>query len=166
MQGIKSTKMDMCSICAECCTYGAVNAVHVRAALCAQHVQASAIPHILQHVCYLCTQHVLLAHMHAIGMLHKCFLHVHMIQRAAYMSLAHMQATSVPHMWSLHICILLQSCTYAYYYSAPYMPLIHMQATGVAHTVAVKIKCRFSHRRTTVLLSNRRRSSPVVLLYF
>ena len=33
-------------------------------------------------------------------------------------------------------------------------------------TVKVKIKCRFSHRRTIVLLSNRRRSSPVVLLYF
>ena len=33
-------------------------------------------------------------------------------------------------------------------------------------TVEVKITCRFSHRRTIVLLSNRHRSSPVVLLCF
>ena len=36
----------------------------------------------------------------------------------------------------------------------------------VRHTVEVKITCRFSHRRTIVLLSNRRRSSPVVCFAF
>ena len=105
-----------------------------------------------QHVCYLCMQHVLLAHMHATGMLHKFFLHVCMLQRAAYMLLTHMQATSVPHMCSLHTCMLLQccihaalhtcnllvflicaACIHACYYSAAYMPLTHMQPTSVPH---------------------------------
>ena len=87
-------------------------------------------------VCYLCTRHVLLAHMHSTGILHKCLLHVCVLQRAAYMPLTHMQATvflicaytllthmqatSVPHICSLHTCMLLPCCIHAAYTHASY----------------------------------------------
>ena len=87
-----------------------------------------------QHVCYLCTQHVLLAHIHATGMLHKCFLHVCMLQRAAYMPLAHMQATSIPHMCSLHTCMLLQCCIHAAYISATLLHILGMYTAYILHT--------------------------------
>ena len=133
--------------CSECCTCASCTYVQNMCKLLPYLIYA-------QHVCYLCTQHVLLAHMHATGMLHKCFLHVCMLQcaaymplthkllvflicaacihacyySAAYMPLTHMQATSVPHMCSLHA-----ACIHACYYSAAYMPLTHMQATSVPH---------------------------------
>ena len=99
--------------CSDCCTCASCTYVQNMCKL---------LPYLIyvQHVCYLCTQHVLLAHMHATGMLHKCFLHVCMLQRAAYMPLAHMQATSVPHMCSLHTCMLLQCCINAAYTHASY----------------------------------------------
>ena len=99
--------------CSECCTCASCTYVQNMCKLLPYLIYA-------QHVCYLCTQHVLLAHMHATGMLHKCFLHVCMLQRAAYMPLAHMQATSVPHMCSLHTCMLLQCCIHAAYTHASY----------------------------------------------
>ena len=103
--------------CSECCT--CVSCTYVQN-------MCKLLPYLIyaQHVCYLCMQHVLLAHMHATGMLHKCFLQVCMLQRAAYMPLTHMQATSVPHMCSLHTCMLLQCCIHAAY---------NMQATSVPH---------------------------------
>ena len=118
--------------CSECCTCASCTYVQNMCKLLPYLIYA-------QHVCYLCTQHVLLAHMHATGMLHKCFLHVCMLHTckllvflicaacihacyysAAYMPLTHMQATSVPHMCSLHTCMLLQCCIHAAYTHASY----------------------------------------------
>ena len=59
--------------------------------------------------------------MHATGMLHKCFLHVCMLQRAAYMRL---------HTCKLLVFFICAAYTHAHYYSAAYM-LPHMQATSV-----------------------------------
>ena len=69
-----------------CCAYGAVNAA--RASCTYVQNMCKLLPYLLyaQHVCYLCTRHALLAHMHATGMLHMCL---------------------------LHVCILLQCCIYA-----------------------------------------------------
>ena len=126
--------------CSECCTCASCTYVQNMCKLLPYLIYA-------QHVCYLCTQHVLLVHMHATGMLHKCFLHVCMLQRAAYMPLAHMQATSVPHMCSLHTCMLLQccilvflicaACIHACYYGAAYtLHILDMYTAYVRH-----IKC-------------------------
>ena len=118
--------------CSECCT--CANCTYVQN-------MCKLLPYLIyvQHVCYLCTQHVLVAHMHATGILHKCFLYVCMLQRAAYMPLAHMQATTVPHMCSLHTCMLLQFCIHAAYTHASYscsshVQLAHMHITTVLHT--------------------------------
>ena len=94
----------LCLWCNECCTCASCTYV--------LHM-CNLLPYLIyaQHVCYLCTQHVLLAHIHATGMLHKCFLHVCMLQRAAYMPLAHMQATSIPHMCSTHTIWMYCVCS-------------------------------------------------------
>ena len=106
--------------------------------LCAAHVQASAIPHICAHVCYLCTRHALLAHMQAIGMLHIMFLAcIHYnYYSTAYMPLAHMQATSIPHMCSLHTCMLLQCCIHAV--SRRFISGINTKFSRVLHTQKLK----------------------------
>ena len=59
--------------------------------------------------------------MHATGMLQKCFLHVCMLQRAAYMRL---------HTCKLLVFLICAAYIHAHYYSAAYM-LPHMQATSV-----------------------------------
>ena len=87
--------------CSECCTCASCTYVQNMCKLLPYLIYA-------QHVCYLCTRHALLAHMHATGMLHKCLLHYY--YSATYMSLAHMQATSVPHMCNLHTCICDRLC--------------------------------------------------------
>ena len=43
--------------------------------------------------------------------------------------------------------------------------IAYMSVWGMQNS-KYRIKCQFSHRRTTVLLSHCRRSLPVVLLYF
>ena len=108
--------MDMCSTLCLCCSE------------CCKYVQnmCKLLPYLIyeQHVCYLCMRHVLLAHMHATGMLtsvscmYTCY--------------------NVLHICRLHTCKLLvfficAAYIHAYYYCAAYMPLAHMQATSVAH---------------------------------
>ena len=61
-----------CSLwCSECCTCANCTYMYV------QNI-CKLLPYLVhvQHVCYLCVQHALLAHMHATGMPHKCLLHV------------------------------------------------------------------------------------------
>ena len=90
--------------------------------LCAEHVQATAIPHIMRNMCATCVRNMCCLHT---CMLQVCCTSVSCIHAyyysAAYMPLTHMQATSVPHMCSLHTCMLQR---------AAYMLLTHMHATS------------------------------------
>ena len=106
-----------------CYAYGAFNAAHVQAALmCRICASFCHILYYAQHVCYLCMRHMLLAHMHATGMLLKCLLHVCMLQHAAYMLLTHMQAT---------IFLVCAASIHGIICSAAYTLLTHMQATSI-----------------------------------
>ena len=91
--------------CSECCT--CANCTYV----CAEHVQATAIPHI-------CATCMLLVYVTFAACMYACYYSVIaacILTRAAcihayyysvaYTLLTHMQAASVPHMCSLHTCM-------------------------------------------------------------
>ena len=86
-----------------------------------------------QYVCYLCTEHVLLAHIHATGMLHKCLLHVCILLQCCIHAACNM--------CKLLVSLICAACIHAYYYIAAYMPLVHMQAISVPHKMCSLHTC-------------------------
>ena len=69
-----------------CCAYGAVNAAHVQAALMCRTCASFCHTSYMHNMYATCVHNVLLAHMHATGMLHKCLLHICILNQRLQLS--------------------------------------------------------------------------------